>query len=505
VKRIAVAVGIGLAVLVAVLLGRAASLASRQVEVAPVEGPAVDAEGAARRLAAGLRFRTLSHFDRSRLETAAFLGYQEYLETTYPHAHAALRRERVASHTLLYTWPGRDPEAAPLLLLAHQDVVPAKQDAWTHPPFEGVIADGFVWGRGTMDDKGNLHAMLEAVEHLARAGRAPEGTVLLAFGHDEEVGGEGAQAVAALLDRRGVEPFLVLDEGMAVVEEVFPGLEAPVALVGVAEKGYVSVELRVEGPGGHSSTPPPHTAVGILATAIHRLEGEQMPARLEGASRQLFAFLAPELPLPMRVAFANLWLFGPAVISVLEDNPGTNAAIRTTTAATMIEGSPKDNVLPSEAWAVVNFRILPGDTAQGVVEHVRRVVDDPRVEIAPIRTPREPSPVSDPGSSAFEALQRTIALVFPNAVVAPGLVLGGTDARHYQRVAADVFRFSPYVFGPGDLGRVHGIDERVSVADHARAIRFYVHLLERVAGAGPEGGAAGEPAPPRPRGANPAP
>lgn len=493
-KRIAVVLGIALGGLAAVVLGRAASLESRQVEVAPAEGPAVDAEAAARRLAAGLRFRTLSHFDPSRLDAAAFLAYQELLAETYPAAHAALRRERVASHSLLYTWPGRDPEAAPLLLLAHQDVVPAAADAWTHPPFEGVIADGYVWGRGAMDDKGNLHAILEAVEHLARRGVAPRRTVLLAFGHDEEVGGEGAQAVAALLDERGVEPFFVLDEGMAVVEEVLPGLQAPVALVGVAEKGYVSVELRVRGAGGHSSTPPPHTAVGILATAIHRLEREPMPARLEGASRQLFAYLASELPLPLRTAFANLWLFEPLVISRLEGNPATNAVVRTTTAPTMIEGSPKDNVLPSEAWAVVNFRILPGDTVEGVVEHVRRVVDDSRVEIAPIRTPREPSPVSDPGSAAFAALQRTIGSTFPEALVAPGLVLGGTDARHYHRVADDVFRFGPYVFGPGDLGRVHGIDERVSVAGHARAIRFYVQLLEGVAGAGAgaEGGAAGE-------------
>jgi len=481
VKRIAIVLGVALGVLLAVVLGRAASLESRQVEVAPAKGPALDAEAAARRLAAGLRFRTLSHFDRSRLDAAAFLAYQDYLAETYPAAHAALRRERVASHSLLYTWPGRDPEAAPLLLLAHQDVVPVKGDAWTHPPFEGVIADGYVWGRGAMDDKGNLHAILEAVEHLAGRGFAPRRTVLLAFGHDEEVGGEGAQAVAALLDERGVEPFFVLDEGMAVVEDVFPGLDAPVALVGVAEKGYVSVELRIRGAGGHSSTPPPHTAVGILATAIHRLERERMPARLEGASRQLFTYLAPELPLPLRTAFANLWLFGPMVISTLEGNPGTNAAIRTTTAATMIEGSPKDNVLPSEAWAVVNFRILPGDTVDGVVEHVRRVVDDSRVEIAAIGTPREPSPVSDPDSSAFEALQRTIASIFPEAAVAPGLVLGGTDARHYQRVADDVFRFGPYVFGPGDLGRIHGIDERVSVAGHARAIRFYAQLLRRVA------------------------
>jgi carboxypeptidase PM20D1 len=384
---------------------------------------------------------------------------------------------------VLYRWQGSDPSLDPLLLLAHQDVVPVPPETearWSQPPWDGVIADGFVWGRGAMDDKGNLLAILEAVETLAARGFAPPRTVYLAFGHDEEVGGTGAKGVAELLTSRGVRAEFVLDEGMAVVEGLVPGLEPPAALIGVAEKGYCSVRLVVEQAGGHSSTPPPHTAVGILATAIHRLERAPMPARLDGVTRSLFDYLAPELALGPRVAFANLWAFEWAVKRALASNPGTNAALRTTTAPTMIQGSPKDNVLPNRAEAVVNFRILPGDDVDAVVAHVNAAVSDDQVQVETLGPCTNPSPVSDPESGSFALMQRTIGEVFPGVLVAPALVLGGTDARYYTGVSDDVYRFSPYRFDMSDLSRAHGIDERISVEHHADAIRFYARLIENV-------------------------
>ncbi len=480
-KRVLGVVAVLLVACVALLAIRGSGLESRQLDVAPAHPIPVDAAAAARRLSESIRFRTISHFDRSNLDRAAYFAFHDFLARSYPRAHRVLARERVDELTLLYTWRGSDPSLAPVMLLAHQDVVPVpagSEERWTRPPWEGTIADGFVWGRGTMDDKGNLMAQLEAVEMLAAHGFAPTRTILLGFGHDEEVGGTGAQAVAALLESRGIRPDFVLDEGMAVIRGVIPGLEAPAALVGVAEKGYLSVRLTVRQPGGHSSTPPPHTAVGILATAIHRLERAPMPARLEGVSRALFDYLAPELPFSRRVIFANLWLFEPVVKRFLASSPGTNATLRTTTAVTMVSGSPKDNVLPNEAEAVVNFRVLPGDDVEGVLEHVRAAVGDERVEVAPLGTGSEPSPVSDPDSPSFALLQRTIGEIFPGALVAPALVLGGTDARYYTGVSDDVYRFGPYRFGPEDMGRAHGIDERVGVDDHADAIRFYVRLLE---------------------------
>lgn len=479
-KRALAAVLVLVLVLAGVLVLRATRLASRQVPAERVAFVPVDADAAARRLAAAVRHPTISHFEGQGDDRAAFLAFHDFLAKTFPAAHAATTRERVADLSLLYTWKGRDPALAPVLLLAHQDVVPVPEGAeasWTHPPFAGEIANGYVWGRGSMDDKGNLMAILEAVELLAAQGFQPERTVMLAFGHDEEVGGTGAQAVAALLASRDVRPEYVLDEGMAVISGMIPGLARPVALVGIAEKGYLSLRLVVEQKGGHSSTPPRHTAAGLLATAIHNLERAPLPASIDGAVRDLFGYVAPELPLSLRVVFANLWLFEPLVKRQLAVNPGTNASMRTTTAVTMLSGSPKDNVLPSRAEAVVNFRLKPGDETEEVIAHVQSAVGVTEVRVEPLRDPREASPVSPVDSPDFARLQRVIRQVFPEAIVAPTLVLGGTDARHYGKVATDIYRFGPYRFDPSDLARAHGIDERVAVRDHADAIRFYAQLL----------------------------
>ncbi len=483
-KRIVAALILALVAVVALVAVRGSGLASRQIQVEPIAPMEVDADAAAKRLSRAITYRTISHFDTSNLDAAAFQSFQTFLLNSYPAVHRALTREYIGdSLTVLYRWQGSDPSLEPLLLLAHQDVVPVPPDTeerWSQPPWDGVIADGFVWGRGAMDDKGNLMAILEAVEALASRGFAPTRTVYLAFGHDEEVGGTGAMATAELLTSRGIRADLVVDEGMAVVDGLIPGLERPAALIGVAEKGYCSVQLVVEQAGGHSSTPPPSTAVGILAAAIVRLEQAPMPARLDGVTRSLFDYVAPELPLGPRIAFANLWLFEWVVKRQLASSPGTNATLRTTTAATMIQGSPKDNVLPNRAEAVVNFRILPGDDVDDVVAHVNAAVGDDRVQVEPLNHCSDPSPVSDPESESFALMQRTIGEVFPGAVVAPALVLGGTDARYYTGVSDDVYRFSPYRYVMSDLSRAHGIDERISVEHHADAIRFYKRLIENV-------------------------
>jgi carboxypeptidase PM20D1 len=483
-KRIVAALILALVAAVALVVVRGSGLASRQIQVEPIAPMEVDADAAAKRLSRAITYRTISHFDTSNLDAAAFQSFQTFLLNSYPAVHRALTREYIGeSLTMLYRWQGSDPSLEPLLLLAHQDVVPVPPDTearWSQPPWDGVIADGFVWGRGAMDDKGNLMAILEAVEALASRGFAPTRTVYLAFGHDEEVGGTGAKATAELLTSRGIRADFVVDEGMAVVDGLIPGLDRSAALIGVAEKGYCSVRLVVEQAGGHSSTPPPSTAVGILAAAIVRLEQAPMPARLDGVTRSLFDYVAPELPLGPRVAFANLWLFEWVVKRQLASSPGTNATLRTTTAATMIQGSPKDNVLPNRAEAVVNFRILPGDDVDDVVAHVNAAVGDDRVQVETLGVCSDPSPVSDPESESFALMQRTIGEVFPGAVVAPALVLGGTDARYYTGVSDDVYRFSPYRYVMSDLSRAHGIDERISIEHHADAIRFYKRLIENV-------------------------
>jgi carboxypeptidase PM20D1 len=476
-----------LAVLAAIVLFVAAltlsslRLPSKQVSVEPAPARAIDADAVAANLAAAIRFETISFSnDPADVPVEAFEAFHAWLEATYPLLHRTLSRERVGGQSVIYTWKGSDPSLEPILLIAHSDVVPAENvERWSLPPFEGRVEDGFVWGRGAIDDKGSLVAISEAVEHLIAQGFAPRRTVILAFGHDEEVGGSrGAVVMAELLASRGVRALLVLDEGAAVVNGLLPGLDRDVALVGIAEKGYATLVVVARATGGHSSTPPRETASGILARAISRLEASPLPGGVVGVTRSFFEWLAPELPLWARTAVANLWLFGKPMDWALSRSPGPNALLRTTTAVTTLSGSPKDNVLPVEAIAGVNFRLLPGDSGEDVRAKVEQIVDDPRVEVRFKAPHRDASPVSPIDGPAFELVQRTIGEIFPDAIAAPFLTVGGTDCRHYEPVTNGLYRFAPFVYGPDDLKLPHGIDERLAVASLGDAVRFYARFIE---------------------------
>jgi carboxypeptidase PM20D1 len=366
------------------------------------------------------------------------------------------------------------------------DVVPVEEMTgaqWAHPPFDGVISEGYVWGRGTMDDKSSVFGILEAAEMLLAEGFEPRRTVYIAFGHDEEIGGKaGAARIAAVLADRGVRLSYVLDEGLFIAERVVPGVGRPVALVGIAEKGFLSLTLTVEAETGHSSTPPTHTAIGVLSMAVNKLEENQFPEDVGGIPGQMFDYVGPEMTWGMKVVFANLWLFRPLVQRQLAASPGTNASIRTTTAVTVIEGGIKDNVLPSRARAIVNFRILPGDTIEGVMKRVRNVINDPRVKIEKYGDDfDEPSSVSDVDSEEFRVLHKTIRQVFPDVVVAPALVVGATDARHYGKLTGSVYRFLPFHFNNEDISRLHGTNERLSVENYLQGVRFYYQLINNSA------------------------
>jgi carboxypeptidase PM20D1 len=308
--------------------------------------------------------------------------------------------------------------------------------------------------------------------------------VYLAFGHDEEVGGaRGAAQIAQALAARGVKLESVLDEGMPVTHGLLPGIQQPVALIGIAEKGYATLELVAQGEGGHSSMPPPQTAVTILGAALAKLEGSRFPATLTEPLREQLAFLGPEQGLLRRVLFANLWLFGRVVEKQLAKSRAGNALVRTTVAPTMLEGSVKENVLPARARALVNFRLLPGTSIDALTRQVAQIVDDPRVEITLAGTSRsEPSPVSSTRSEAFRSLQRAVEAVFPEALVAPSLLVAATDARHFAPLAESVFRFLPARTGPDDLPRYHGVNERLAVDNYAEFIRFYMRYLREAAG-----------------------
>jgi carboxypeptidase PM20D1 len=489
VRRFLVGVGLGLLALSAVLVARTLAVREATPPMPSAPNSGVGAPEATAHLAEAVRFRTISHADAAEDDATQFEGFRHFLEVTYPRVHTQLQHEAFGG-ALLLTWRGGDASLRPLLLLAHQDVVPASELQWTHPPFAGVIAEGFVWGRGTLDDKGSLVALLEAVEGLLREGFIPQRTVLLAFGDDEEVSGQrGARALAQVLASRGVVPEMILDEGLAVTEGIVPGAAKPVALIGVAEKGYLSLELTTEATGGHSSMPPPQTAVGILAAAVDRLEAHPFPTHLTGPVRSLAATLAPGLPFLQRLALANLWLFGPVLERVFAGAPATNAMVRTTLAPTVFQAGSKDNVLPQRARAVVNLRLLPGDSVASATRRVSALVADARVSVLPLAaSAHEASGVSSVASPSFRVLEQNIREVFPDALVAPSLVLAGTDSRHYAGLGGDTYRFLPVRFGPGDVERVHGSNERLSVEAMGVAVRFYGQLVRTLAGATPRSG-----------------
>jgi len=477
----------GCVAIVAAVCFNTIRLGSRQLVVAPLAPPAIDAQGAAERLAGAVRLRTISYETPSAESRGELLKLHAYLAQVFPRTHAVLRREIVAAYSLLYTWTGQDPAAPPIVLMAHQDVVPVApgtEGEWHAAPFSGAIQDGFVWGRGAWDDKGSLMAILEAVESLATAGFTPRRTLYLAFGHDEENGGqEGAQAIAAVLARRGVHAEFVLDEGLLIAEGILPGLDPPVALIGVAEKGSATLRLTASAQPGHSSMPGQRSAIGALATALERLEQSPMPTAIGGVAAELFATVAPEMRIFNRVALSNLWLFGPLVRAQLEQSPATNALVRTTGAITVIRGGNKQNVLPGEAEALVNFRLLPGDTIDAVEAHVRRVVRVAGIRIEVLPQASAASPVASRSSAAFGIVNRAVRELFPGVVVAPGLMIGGTDARHMAGLADDVYRFSPVRARAQDLVRFHGTDERIAVANYAEMIGFYESLIRHATGA----------------------
>ncbi|MDX2312917.1 MAG: M20 family peptidase [Gammaproteobacteria bacterium] len=442
----------------------------------------IDAGEVAQRLAHAVRYRTISNEADPAFNEAAFRGLHEFVEDAFPQVHKALKREVVADFSLLYTWMGSDPSLKPILLSAHMDVVPVEpgtERSWTHPPFAGVVADGFVWGRGTLDMKASMMGVLEAVEYLLAHIVTPKRTIYLAFGHDEEIGGNGGAAkIANLLQSRNVKLDFSLDEGLVVTEGILPGIPKPVALIGIAEKGLVTLKLSARGPGGHGSMPPSNSAVGQLGRALARIEDDPMEADMRPPVIDMFNAVISEMPLSMRLVFGNRWLLKPLILNRLSKQPATNALVRSTLAVTIVKAGVKPNVIPQKAEALINVRLIPGDTVASVIRHLKYVIDDQDVEItiAP-GTRLEASPISDTNSSGYQDLVSTAHQVFPDALVAPGLLVGTTDTRHYLEMAENSFRFLPLRIKPDDLRRFHGTNERIAITNYKEVIRFYIQLL----------------------------
>jgi carboxypeptidase PM20D1 len=455
---------------------------------APGEAPDLDAfdltgEDLAGLLSRAIQFRTVSLAGTSADDPTQFAAFQSWLAEISPAFHAAATREVVGTHNLLYTWAGSDAALAPIILLAHQDVVPVPEDtraAWKADPFGGEMRDGHVWGRGALDDKASLVALLEAADLLARAGRSPKRTIILALGYDEELGGDGAAAMAALLKSRGVRAWFALDEGMVVVRE-HPLTGQPAALIGVAEKGYGTLRVRATGGPGHSSMPPRETAVSMLARAVLAIDAMPIERRIQGGPGEgMMRALAPQMETLTRTAVANEWFFGALLQARLADNNAAQALIGTTVAPTVVAGGVRENVLPGEALAHINLRIHPRDTPDDLLIRARAAVANLEgVSVEWADPPIAPSPVSRADADSYALIASLSRALLPAVPVAPGLVLGATDARHYVEVAENVYRFQAVLLGPDDWETVHGVNERISIENLERLTRFYAGLMEQ--------------------------
>lgn len=443
----------------------------------------MDADAALERLRAMLRVPTVSRSDRALQDAEAFARFPALLAELYPRVHAALEREVVAEIGLLYRWRGRTPGPA-RILMAHWDVVPADEEGWTHEPFSADVttdADGSrrLWGRGAIDDKGALGGILEAAEDLLAAGFAPEHDVYLFFGGDEEVQGAAAEAGAALLAERGVAVDLVLDEGGAVVQGQFPGVDAPTAAIGIAEKGIATIELRATEPGGHAAHPPRsgRTATARLARAILRVS-RQPPAGLPPTIFPTFAALAGHARGITALAYRNPRLFRLILLRALASGTDeANALIRTTRVVTRLRGAAAENVLPEVATALVNVRVVVGSTLEAEVARIRRDIADPGVEVT-VLSGGDPPPVAPAGGPTWDRVAAALAVSHPEALAVPYAMLGATDGRHFARLTPAVYRFTPFELSKAELGGLHAIDESLRVDAYLRGIAFYRALLE---------------------------
>jgi len=477
VKRAAVAAACGAAAVS--VARRVARFRPPEVSPAPADLEGLDADAAAARLAELVRIPTISFGDLREVDAAAFETFRRRLTELYPETHRVLEREVLGDGALLYRWPS-GTDAPPMVLMAHYDVVPVAGQEWSRDPFSGLIEDGVVHGRGAIDDKGALVAILEAVESLVVAGFTPDRDLYLSFGNDEEVAGVGAQSAVETLTTRGIRPWAVLDEGGAVVSGVFPGVPGQTAVVGLAEKGLLDVELITTDAGGHASAPVRGGAPARLARAILRIEDNPFPARLHDVVLGMVDALGRHAPTGYRALFAHAEYLRPGLAIVLSKaSREANALVRTTVAITQLEGSKARNVLATRARAHANIRIALGETVQSTVDRLRRVIDDPSVDLRVV-SGNDPSPVSRADNEAFALVRDAIRSVYPDAAVAPYVMVQASDARHFSQVCDSVYRFMPFDLTRDELSALHAADERISVAALHRGAGFYRYLIRHL-------------------------
>jgi carboxypeptidase PM20D1 len=440
----------------------------------------IDEGKAVEHLSQAITFKTVSYQDRSKFDFTEFTKFISFLEESYPGVHDHLELEKINEYALIYKWNGSDSGKNPIGLTSHYDVVPVldgTEGNWEHSPFSGTVENGKIWGRGTLDDKIGVIGILEAVEFLVNDGFKPARDVYIMFGFDEEIGGdEGALEIVNTLKERGITFDFVLDEGGAIVENMVPGVEQPVGVVGISEKGSATAELSIEGSGGHSSQPKNKTNIGRIASAIAKLEDTQFNGDLRGPGEDLFEYVAPEMSFAMKYVFANKIIFEPIIEQILLQQPATAALIRTTIAPTIFQAGEQYNALPEKATAIINHRLMPGDSLEDVKTFIKDTIEDDDIKVT--ITGSEASKVSSINGWEFKSIQQAARNVYNDAVIAPYLMFAGSDAKHYDSISKNTYRFLPVQITSEDLNRMHGTNEHVSKDNFIQAIKFYAEIIK---------------------------
>ena len=437
-----------------------------------------DRSGAVEALAELVKCKTVSYYDHSLEDDREFEKLIAKLPALYPNVFAACDFQQLPDRGLLFKWPGKTA-GDPAVLMAHYDVVPVNEDQWDKPAFDAIIEDGVLWGRGTLDTKVTFNGVLYAANHLIGQGYTPEHDIYFAFSGGEEVSGKGAANIVDWFEAKGIVPAMVVDEGGAVVENVFPGVKEPCGLIGIAEKGMMNVEYKVRSGGGHASAPPTATPIDILAKACRKLHGTPFAMHSDGPAEEMFDTLGRYSGFGYKVLFANLWCFKPVLDLFCRLTGGEiNALVRTTMAFTMMEGSKARNVIPPEAKLVANMRLNPKDSVASAQTFLKRTVNDPRVEITVLES-FEPSPISETNCEAWDKVAAAVAETWPGCVVSPYLMVQCSDSRHYRDLSNHVYRFSAMALTSEERKTIHGNNERIRLESIGQAVEFYIRLMKK--------------------------
>ena len=467
-----------LLVLIAVILIRTLRFKPKK-QILPIEGEEpVDRDRVVENLATLVRYKTVSYRDSSLEDDREFEGLINRLPKLYPHVDATCTLTRLPDRALLFRWQGK-AEGEPTVLMAHYDVVPVNEAAWEKPPFDAILEDGVLWGRGTLDTKVTFGGILYAADHLIGEGFVPEHDIYFAFSGGEEVNGRGAVHIVDYFEEQGITPALVLDEGGAVVEKVFPGVRQPCGMIGIAEKGMMDVRYRAKSSGGHASAPKPHTPVGTLSAACCAVENHPFPSHLSEPVRQMFDTLGRHSTFVYRMIFANLWCFSPVLDMICKKSGGElNALMRTTVAFTQMKGSTASNVIPPEAEMISNIRLNPHDTMKSALAYLHETVGNEEVEITSLHG-MNPSRISRTDCAGWDKVALAVASTWKGTLVSPYLMVQCSDSRHWGRISDWVYRFSAMDLTSAERATIHGNNERIRVETACRACEFYIRLMRQ--------------------------